>query len=252
MKCKISLMSYFLIVFVIFGFLCLTACADDENTVSTDADSLSADLSVPVPGVTVYKNGPSGYSLHQPDELVATVSEYAGHDVVMFLSDNQSVLTIDAMKSNLTLDELISDQKSKIETKDNYQLISEGETTLSGEPAYSIEFKYTDEIGTEKTVDQIMCVNRDFEYIIQEDKTSGDEAIALMAGDMISSFEFVPIEEDTISKMIKSKMKQMQAPDKGYRRSSYSYTSYQYYSWDYYYDWCYCSTSYINYYCWCW
>jgi len=73
-----------------------------------------------------------------------------------------------------------------------------------------------------------------------------------MANDMISSFEFVPIEEDTVSKMIKSKMKQMQAPDKGYRRSSYTYTSYEYYSWDYYYDWCYCSTSYINYYCWCW
>lgn len=251
MSKEIQSIRLLILIFAIIGVIATSVYAEDENPAPI-ADGMVDDQSVPVAGVTVYKNSPSGYALNQPDGLVATVSEYAGHNVVIFLSENQTILTLDAMQSNLTLDELMSDQKSKIESKEGYELISEGEITLGGESAYDIKFTYTDEIGTVKSIDEIMSVNNGIEYVIQVDKTSWDETSDLITEDMINSFEFIPVAEDTISKMIKSKMKQVQAPDKGYRRSSYSYTTYEYYSWDYYYDWCYCNTPHINYYCWCW
>jgi len=160
-------------------------------------------------------------------------------------------LSVDAIQSNMTLDEAIADEKSKMETKTDYSLVSEEETTLGGLEAKKIVFTYTDDLGEQKKTDTIIAVNNGVEYVLMSDANATEETQTTIK-ELIDSFEYIPIEDDNISKMIKTKMKQLNEPDKGYRSSWYSYSSYHYYSWDYYYDWCFCHSPRISYYCWCW
>lgn len=208
------------------------------------------EISVPIEGVTTFKYSPAGYSLVQPDGIIVTVSEFSGHHLGLFVMENQPILSVDASSSNTTLDESITIQKRLIEDKDNYSYDSEGETSFAGKPAFFIDFTYTDEFGNEKAVHEIIAINEGYKYILMstmDNSSSNTEIIE----QMLNSFEFIPISEDGISKMVRSKMERMNEPSKAYRHLSYSLSNSSDYSWDYYYDWCNCNTSYIDYYCEC-
>lgn len=221
--------------------------------VSAENESVTTeeDITVPVIGVTTFKYSPAGFQLTQPEKITTTLSEFNGHQLVLFLADNQSVLSVDAIQSNMTLDEAIADEKSKMETKTDYSLVNEEETTLGGLEANKIVFTYTDDLGEQKKTDTIIAVNNGVEYVLMSDANATEETQTTIK-ELIDSFEYIPIEDDNISKMIKTKMKQLNEPDKGYRSRWYSYSTYHYYSWDYYYDWCFCHSPRISYYCWCW
>ncbi len=208
------------------------------------------DIIVPLEGVTTFKYSPAGYSLAQPDGIMVTVSEFSGHHLGLFIQENQPILSVDASLTNMTLDEIVEAQKKIIEEKDDYAYNSEGETSFAGQSAFFINFTYSDEFANEKQVHEIIAINEGFKYILMstiDNSTSNNEII----DQMLNSFQFIPMSDDGISKMVRSKMERMNEPSKGYRHLSYSVSNSSDYSWDYYYDWCQCNTSYIDYYCDC-
>lgn len=239
-----------IIILLLWGicvlFTTLTPVLAENETVP-----VGEEITVPVVGETVFKYSPAGYQTVQPDGVNTTLSEFNTHQLVLFLTENQSVLSVDAITTNMTLDEAIADEKSKMETKKDYTLVSEENTTLAGQPAYAVTFSYTDELGDSKETKTIIAVNNGLEYVLMSDaKADGDTAVAIKT--LIDSFEFVPVQEDNISKMIKTKMKDLTEPDKHYRRHHYTRSVFHYYTWDYYYDWCFCHSPHIRHYCWCW
>lgn len=224
----------------------LPVLAEDETI------PVEEEITVPVEGVTMFKYSPAGFQLTQPDGITSTVSEFDVVQLIVFLNEEQSFLTVDVTASNETLEDAVAAQKVKMEEKPDYALISEEDTTLGGVPAVKVTFSYTDEIETEKTTEAIIVVNEGYQYVLMSDADADAETAALIT-DMVDTFEFIPVGEDNISKMVKTKMKQMEEPDKGFRWSSYSYNTYHYYSWGYAYDWySYIRTPTLGYYCWCW
>lgn len=240
--------NYVLIIFFLITLLMVIVpiLADEK----AENQLIDEDMSVPLEGITIYKNSPYGYLLNQPDGIMLTVSAFSGHNLLLFLKEDKPFLSVDVVQSNSTLDENIAIQKTLIEKKKDSKFISEGETTLAGQPAFFVNFTYIDELGKEKSTHEIIAINRGFNYILMFDENDTVLNKKILS-EMINSFEYIPVGEDSISKMVKTKMKRMSEPSKAYRYHSYSLSNSYDYSWDYYYDWCNCNTSYIDYYCEC-
>lgn len=228
-----------------------------ENTTDVAASNES---SAPVKGMTVFKYSPAGYSIDQPDGLTSSISEFAGHTLVAFTTDtNKTVLSIDVMATNLTLDEVNADIKTQIESKTDYKFISEEDTTLDGKPAKETVFSYSPAEGVTKEVTQVVSVDNGNQYVVRTEAIDGDTTEQEIGLGMVESFKFIPIGDDNISKMVKSKFKKSAKPDKGYNIYSYStyslvpdYSWWEGYHWDYVEEWCTCMVETIDYYCWCW
>lgn len=204
----------------------------ENETVAT-----SEDITVPVEGVEKFVYGPAGFEVVKPEGLNSTtIAEYEGHQVFMFISDDDDdALSIDVVETNMTLEEAVAEWKAVAEAKENYKLTSENETTLGGEPATEIVFSYSDETG-DKEETALIAVNNGLEYVILY-KTNADEECAMIIQEILDSFTYIPIEEDNISKMVKTKMVKVAAPDKFGWGSSYSYQYQEQYSWDYFGGW---------------
>ena len=223
-----------------------------EDTAASDV--VEEQIMVPVEGLTIFKYSPAGFQMTQPDGVTTTISETdGGQQLIMFLTESNMVLSADFIASNKTLAEVVEDQIELFSSKDDYARISKEEITLGEKPAYKVSFSYTDEELNETIYkDAVISVNEGLRYVLMSDTDASEETLGQVK-ELLDSFVYIPVQEDNISKMIKTKMKQMEEPEKGYRSyRSYSYTTYHYYSYSYYNSWCYYCYSPVRYYCWCW
>jgi len=221
---------------------------------ATVDDVVEEQIIVPVEGLTVFKYSPAGFQMTQPDGVTTTISETdGGQQLIMFLTESNMVLSADFIASNKTLAEVVEDQIELFSSKDDYARISKEEITLGEKPAYKVSFSYTDEELNETIYkDAVISVNEGLRYVLMSDTDASEETLGQVK-ELLDSFVYIPVQEDNISKMIKTKMKQMEEPEKGFRWTSYSYNTYHYYSWGYAYDWySYIRTPTLSYYCWCW
>jgi hypothetical protein len=234
----------FLIIFCIclsqVGIISVLAEIDNDNT------SIVEDTTFLTEGVTIFMYSPAGFSLIQPEGITATIDECPVHTLVNFLRGKQSVLSVDVNASNSTLNEIIAVQKDMLKKIKGYSLISEGEKNLSGQPGFFIYYKYSDKFGEENLIKEIISVNNGYKYILitylnkntsEKDQTS----------DLINSFKFVPIGEDSISKMIKTKMTHITDPSK-FVTNKYTTSYYDASIWGNCNIWCNCNSSYIYHY----
>ncbi|HWQ65603.1 MAG TPA: hypothetical protein VN372_01915 [Methanospirillum sp.] len=227
---------------------------------ATENATVSSEEGAPEMGVAVFKYSPVGISMTQADGVTSSISEFAGHTLIAFTTDtNKTALSVDVLATNLTLEEINADILTKMESKKDFKLISEEETTLGGVPAHKDVFTYSPFEGVSKEVTQIAAVNNGNQYVIQTEAIDGDKSAQELGVPMIESFQFIAIADDNISKMVKSKFKKSAKPSKGY--SIYSYPTYsteldwswyEGYHWDYVEEWCTCMVETIDYYCWCW
>ena len=176
-------------------------------------------IEVPIEGVSIFKYSPAGFSINQPDGIATSVSEFGEHQVIIFENNNNfSVLTVDVTNSGSSLDESVAAIKANISQFNNYKLESEEETTIGDIPAYKIKYSHNPENSGEDAitlnVTQIISINNGLLYVLTMDV--GTEESLATASEMIETIKFVPIEDDNVSKMIKSKFQKMTKPDKSF------------------------------------
>ena len=192
---------------MVLGFASVTA-----DTITGD---VKEEISVPLEHVTSFSYGPAGFKIIQPEAISnTTLGEVGDRQVFIFYVTDEKAVTIDATKTNLSLSDAFESWKSVTGEKDSYSLVSEDEITIGGEPAYQVEYSYQDD-ANEKQEQAIITVHNGIVYVIQSD-SGASEAVKSSAQSIIDSFEFIPVEDDNISKMVKSKMKKLTEPGKYY------------------------------------
>lgn len=214
---------------------------DEDNTL------IAEDNTILTEEMTIFKYSPAGFSLIQPDRITATVDVCSGRTLVNFFREKQLVLSVDVNATNSTLNESIADQKDMLEKKKGYSLISEGERNLSDQPGFFIYFKYADKLGEENLINETILVNSGYKYILRIYLNKAGLEKDQMS-DLINSFKFVPVGEDSISKMIKTEMTRITDPSKDYIIHTYKTSYFDYFNWDNYNYWCNCNCSYVDHY----
>lgn len=211
-------MHSFMLALLCMGFMIvgtLPVMAEGVSSASNDVNGIS----VPVEGISIFKYSPAGISINQPDGVLTSVSEIGEHQLMVFENNaNLSVLTIDVTKSKDTLNESVSAIKGNNSKLSNYNLVSEENVSLEDQPAYKIKFTYKPENTGSNDITlnatQIISVNNGLLYVLTTDV--GNDETQAVADDMIKTFKFIPIADDNVSKMVKSKFQKMTKPDKSF------------------------------------
>jgi len=157
---------------------------------SASTTSLVSPASTGSPAWMIYKSA-KGFAINYPSDWTKDVKNSGAVDVFFALPTNNSAenLNVEAFNSSDTLNSSIARILSGVQEFSNFNQISTGNTTLAGNPAYTVVYTATVG-GTNLTLAHIWTIKDGKEYFITYKATPNNYVTYLStAQKMIDSFQ---------------------------------------------------------------